>query len=420
MTAASATELTVTNAKALNLSTSTLAAVEYLTASGAGDFNISGEDLDGITSVEVSNTGEVDFGALGTNALDNSITANFTGSETLDVTTVTTNGQNITVNALSQQGAVTFGDLTSGGTTGNVSLTVAGSGTLALDKLIAHDLTLDVTNNTGAVTYADTISASGDVTIKTSVTNANDLATAADITLSGSAQAVALTGAIGIDQFDFIDSATTSSITITGDLGESTDVLTIDGTNSIVVVRTIDISGLSNYDGATITGSAVKDTIKGGADDDTITGGGGIDTITTGTGNDIVSFDSVILAANASNITDFDAVNAAGTVVDKLQFDAGTFGVTNGGTAVLTAVASLAAGAGTDVIVFDTAANIAADLSASFTGVGATNHVIAIETDTGKIKVDVDGDFTAGAIEIGSITIAEAAALVSGNFDLIA
>jgi len=175
----------------------------------------------------------------------------------------------------------------------------------------------------------------------------------------------------------------------------------------------VDLSGLT-YASSTVTGTAAAETIIGGAGADTIIGGNGIDQLTGGTGSDTFAFNTVILAANANNITDF----TAGAGGDVLRFDAATFTDYTAGAVVAfgTAAAATAGatGAANNVILRDTAANITGYVAAD-----ATQAVIAIATDTGNIYYDADGNFGAGAVIIGSMTAAQVANLVAGNILIV-
>lgn len=177
------------------------------------------------------------------------------------------------------------------------------------------------------------------------------------------------------------------------------------GTGADYIVGSVGDNALSGAGGA--------DYIDGGAGDDTITGGTGIDALTGGLGSDTFVM-TAALAANADNISDF--TSAAGG--DLLSFDISDIGLNAAdyaaGAAVLISAAdfaALATGAAANHIVYDTAANIAALVETD----EATGGLLAIASDTGNISWDANGDFTAGAIIVGSISAAQAALLVAAN-----
>lgn len=139
--------------------------------------------------------------------------------------------------------------------------------------------------------------------------------------------------ASGTAAYLFGAAANTNSVAV--DTLSNIDNITLAGNGINYVV--------GNANANTITGGSGADTISAGAGADVITGGAGIDTLTGGTGVDTFVFDTVVLAANANNITDFD--QSAG---DVLRFDAVTFtGYTAAAVTVIdnTAAAALVAGA---------------------------------------------------------------------------
>ena len=94
---------------------------------------------------------------------------------------------------------------------------------------------------------------------------------------------------------------------------------------------------------------------------------------------------------------------------DKIQVTAANYAAyTAGGTVTLTTIAGFAAGA----IIVDTAANIAA---ADLSGGGGAGS-IAIESDTGNIIYDADGNFTALQQTVGTVTASLVSSLTASNF----
>lgn len=173
---------------------------------------------------------------------------------------------------------------------------------------------------------------------------------------------------------------------------------------------------VGSSDDNVLSGAAGSDYINGGDGDDTITGGTGADTLAGGLGADTFVFNTVILAANANTISDFEADD------DILQFDATTFdNYTDGGTAVIADVATVEAladdaSADDEYVIIDTAANIAAmDVSAELGG----EAFIAIASDTGAIYYADDGD-GADIVQIGTITAGEVGDILAANFSFVA
>jgi Ca2+-binding RTX toxin-like protein len=158
-----------------------------------------------------------------------------------------------------------------------------------------------------------------------------------------------------------------------------------------------------------ITGGAGADTITGGALADTLAGGNGIDVLTGGAGVNVFNASSVLTAANADNVADFKA----GAGGDAFHVFNSTTGVIADGTTLanFVTVAGIAALTNGDFVA-DTAANLGTnaalvgDQSATFSTAGG----FALATDTGALYYDADGDFTAGAEIIATITATTATA----------
>ena len=184
--------------------------------------------------------------------------------------------------------------------------------------------------------------------------------------------------------------------------GTATYLYSNESSTNADVVDTI--AGIEN-----VVGTGEVDYIVGSADANKITGGAGIDYVTGGAGQDTFVFNTVVLAANATNITDMVGGNGG----DFLQFDAATFDAYTAGTAVAIGDAGDITNANT--VYIDTVANVIT------AGVNTTNGdaVLFIASDTGNIYYDADGDFSAGAVIIGSITASEVADLLAVNFTIV-
>jgi len=310
-------------------------------------------------------------------------------------------------------------------------------------------VTITVTGNVGAdtitggvasETFTQTIGA--DAYEGGGGTGVDTFATATSLTASGSANAsigtVVNLGSTAISAADVIANA---SAYISGGLTEvaagtvahlyaanlstnSAEVDTIGGIENVTGSGGIDyIVGTSGNN--TINGGAGADYIAGGAGADTITGGDGIDTIDLGASDavtDKVSYFGITAAANANNVTSFEA-GAGGDVVQfsdaSLAVDAGAF---TAGTAIaFTTVALVGAGRDTaNEIIVDTIANLGALGVTIGDESGNANNVyqIAIASDTGAIFYDADGNWTAGSVQIGDLDITSG--LVAANVEIIA
>lgn len=144
-----------------------------------------------------------------------------------------------------------------------------------------------------------------------------------------------------------------------------------------------------------ITGSSGPDRLQGTDGNDLLFPGDGVDTLTGGKGQDIFVYATVNSPGTASDrMTDF----TFGSDGDAIAFTENLSGV-SGGTPVTLFNASLMDG--TETVIADTQANILA--------ITSSNARIGYATDTGKLYIDDDGDFTSGAIArvdlgIGNLT----------------
>ena len=164
----------------------------------------------------------------------------------------------------------------------------------------------------------------------------------------------------------------------------------------------------------TLKGGAGDDTIFGGADDDIlyggdgddwIDGGTGIDTIIAGAGIDVIIMDQA-LAINANNVSDFTA-GVGGDVlwcsIDGIGLDTEDFTKYVTVTVINAAAAiALEVGQATNHIIVDTAENIVGMVDTFNAWSGGA---IAVANDTGAIMWDIDADFSAGSITIGTLTL---------------
>ncbi|MCT7970657.1 right-handed parallel beta-helix repeat-containing protein [Laspinema olomoucense] len=133
-----------------------------------------------------------------------------------------------------------------------------------------------------------------------------------------------------------------------------------------------------------ITGSSAADSLQGTDGNDLLFPGDGVDTLTGGKGQDIFVYATVNSPGTASDrITDF----TFGSGGDAIAFTENLSGV-SGGTPVTLSKASLIDG--TETVIVDTQASILA--------ITSSNARIGYASDTGKLYIDDDGDFTSGAI----------------------
>jgi trimeric autotransporter adhesin len=204
---------------------------------------------------------------------------------------------------------------------------------------------------------------------------------------------------------------TTASETITPDGVATTiigyagdDVITGDGTAVLLV----------GGDGAdTLTGLAgTVETLFGGNGNDTLSGIDGADVLAGGAGADtfILSDPTAAATINDFTVSQSDVLNfdISALALNAADYAAGAAVIVN--VAGLTALAS---GGVSNHVVIDTAANLALFDNA---GTEVTGTLVAIESDTGNVLFDADGDLTgATAVTIATITAAQVASISTAN-----
>lgn len=238
-----------------------------------------------------------------------------------------------TVNAKGNTGNIAIGTIGAATQHKAVSVDVSGSlGTVGIGEIKSDgSVTVNAANTLKAVTLNDGLAnGTADITAVTGVNVSAGLkALAFDAAIANTATSGAfagvINGSIEADEYRFLTTGDAKAdITLSGDMGLGTDVIVVSAASVTTVDATktvkIDISGLSNYDGATLTGGANADLIKGSSGVDAITGGTGADVLTGGAGADTFIFSTDgSLAAAMDSITDFakasDVIDFGATVV---------------------------------------------------------------------------------------------------------
>ncbi len=236
---------------------------------------------------------------------DTTITADSVqGNVSIAASGTVTGGDDVTINANSVDGTVTIGAVTTA-LTGDVAVKADdATGAVNVGAITGGNVTLDVSSSiAGAVIGAITAKTSATVALS-DLQNNNTSTTDLVITAGtgSTALAVAVTGGALIDTVVINGVSTNTSITVTGDLGAGADTITIDSLVA-TAAQTINLSGLTNYDSATVTGGRGGDTISGGAGVDRIQGSWGADTLSGNGGNDTYVFN-----AGDSNHGSFDTI----------------------------------------------------------------------------------------------------------------
>jgi len=335
-------------------------------------------------NVDVSGTtGTVKFGHVGS-------------SETPD---------DISINANKATGAFTVGNVLG---TGNVSVKASGSTSASTVGSVGGDVVVVDISGTGTGSDMGTVTAKTSATVTYSAIEQTIETIAAG---SGStALAIAVKTGVSGDTLTITGVSTQTGITMTGDLGASTDQVNLTS-NLSASAQTISLSGLLNYDASVIMSGAGADTITGGLGADIITGGTGKDSLTGGGGVDVFRFDG-----GSSSVTAFDTITDMGTT-DQIWFggaqvamqttvtgttvkaDVSSLGVAN--FLAMTTAPTTLSGAVTAV---DLATNDVAGQAVMFTYSGSTYMFIdSGSTDTNDVVIQLTGmSLPVAALTIGS------------------
>lgn len=334
----------------LNLSSSTLTAVQTLEANIGANSTFTTGNLDAANTVTLQGTGAAVLGSLGKATQEYGIALNAGSLSNLNVGGViqTAAGQNINVNAASVLGSVTLSGVTvadtaAGARTGSITINANGTtGAVATGTLTAKTVTVEAAgalNTLGSTIVAETATVNGSGlganTISLSVSKAATVvggiqSDTFNIVTTGTGAAAAatvnFTGGIGVSDVvnvtgnsvfatsSFtgietlalagnslqIDAATLANLVTSKTAVTASDVkaqLTVQATNAgqtidASKVDTANIAGLTIAGGTgndTLTGTNAGDLIKGGAGNDTINGGAGADIIFGGVGKDVLT-----------------------------------------------------------------------------------------------------------------------------------
>jgi len=284
---------------------------------------------------------------------------------------------------------LTVGDIVA---SGDVVVNAAGADDAALGAITGGTVNVDISGTS----YP---SAVGIITAGTSATAKYYGLAANTQSITGSATSTALTinvtGGSLVDTLTFTTGAAQTSMTIAGDLGSSTDSLIVNGSGTHTT-KSITLTSLLNYDGATITGGNGKDTITGGAGADVINAGTGQDTMTGGDGKDSFQFyagSSLVTAPDT--IVDFK-------VGDEIQYIGASGDIVNSkGAQTVAAGTTLATidayGVATFANMTTTPANLSAAVTAVEGAVADTQGTYALFAYLGDTYIFIESG-TAGSI----------------------
>jgi Ca2+-binding RTX toxin-like protein len=408
---------TITLTAGNDITLTTGATADAIVASGAGDVNLGNVTTYVVNStnstgdITITNTANAGSGAMAisTGAGNDNITVNdnavaftviagegantftltdsatgtsYVGGSGVDTINVNDTGAATTVTYATGGGAdiVTIADGAGGKDTietgdGNDSITIA-------DELQAETVTVNGGNDTDTLVFGtDAISHTNDLVISN--------IEIVDITAGD--QGITASTFAGDNVFLLKDAGDTSNVlTITGDTVTGSTInasgITVDGFEEALVTLVGSAGGDSltgSAYGDTINGLAGNDVIIGGAGGDTIDGGAGVDTITLGTTADVdnVKMETVKLAANLDNVTNFTVGTAAD---DKVTLGKANTTLNTADGAAVVGNSTTAAGAGGGALALTGATTSTKDVI-------IFNNVTAAGTNSGDLSKSLDG-----------------------------
>ncbi|WP_038452988.1 hypothetical protein [Campylobacter fetus] len=178
-----------------------------------------------------------------------------------------------------------------------------------------------------------------------------------------------VTGSLGDDKIELTTAATTSSVTLSGDLGVGNDTVDINKDSAVDALKTVNLSGLTNY--------ATSTTKLKAADGDTLTFNGG-------SGNDSVEVSGTAIAS-LKVIGDFGGGN-----LDKLTLGTNTTAITGADSAVTIDITKVTNVDSTEIN-FTNGATDMSDKALTING-SKSNDQVTLKLLAATTKVKVDGD----------------------------
>ncbi|WP_052040230.1 beta strand repeat-containing protein [Campylobacter fetus] len=337
------------------------------------------------TSLSIENTGDVTI-SNASSALEGDFSINANNANGLKTDVITANKGAISINA-NGVSAISVGNLSA---KSSITLNAGDASTsVKAGDIAADSVNVDLSKVLGTTTVGKI--KSNNIIYKASELSAD---TEGKIALASKGNIqnfkAEVTGSLGDDKIELTTAATTSSVTLSGDLGVGNDTVDINKDSAVDALKTVNLSGLTNY--------ATSTTKLKAADGDTLTFNGG-------SGNDSVEVSGTAIAS-LKVIGDFGGGN-----LDKLTLGTNTTAITGADSAVTIDITKVTNVDSTEIN-FTNGATDMSDKALTING-SKSNDQVTLKLLAATTKVKVDGDlgdgndtfvFNIGAATATSIT----------------
>ncbi|EGK8207424.1 cell surface protein, partial [Campylobacter fetus] len=287
------------------------------------------------TSLSIENTGDVTI-SNASSALEGDFSINANNANGLTTGVITANKGAISINA-NGVSAITVGNLSA---KSSITLNAGDASTsVKAGNIAADSVNVDLSKVLGTTTV-------GKITSDNIIYKASELSadTEGKIALASKGNIqnfkAEVTGSLGDDKIELTTAATTSSVTLSGDLGVGNDTVDINETSAVDALKTVNLSGLTNYATSTTKlQAAANDTLtfNGGSGDDSVEvsgttiaslkvigdfGGGNLDKLTLGTNTTAITGADSAVTIDITKVTNVDSTeinftNGATDMSDK-------------------------------------------------------------------------------------------------------
>ncbi|QEL44482.1 beta strand repeat-containing protein [Campylobacter fetus] len=332
------------------------------------------------TSLSIENTGDVTI-SNASSALEGDFSINANNANGLTTGVITANKGAISINA-NGVSAITVGNLSA---KSSITLNAGDASTsVKAGDIAADSVNVDLSKVLGTTTVGKI--KSDNIIYKASELSA-DTASKIALASKGNIQnfKAEVTGSLGDDKIELTTAATTSSVTLSGDLGVGNDTVDINETSAVDALKTVNLSGLTNY--------ATSTTKLKAAASDTLTFNGG-------SGDDSVEVSGTAIAS-LKVIGDFGGGN-----LDKLTLGTNATAITGADSAVIIDITKVTNVDSTEINFTNTATDMS-DKALTING-SESNDQVTLKLAANTTKVKVDGDLGDGndtfVFDIGAAT----------------